>query len=97
MKESNPYVVSDVVKQLDAAAPEYIRVRPENEATTGGFLNLFGVSSTFNKSKNETYVAESVKGSALRTPSERETYIKEKAEKYLKQNPSSHILDVVGS
>lgn len=97
MKESNPYIVSDIVKQLDAAAPEFIRVRPSNEATTGGFLSLFGVSSTFNRTKNETYVAESIDGTPLRDAAEREAFIKEKAEKYLKQAPESQILNVIGS
>ena len=85
------------MKQLEAAAPDFIKFRASAENSTGGFLNLFGVSSSFNKTKNDTYVAEAVDDTPLRTPAEREAYILEKAQKYLKENPNSRILDIINS
>ncbi|KAL4500327.1 hypothetical protein ABPG72_003278 [Tetrahymena utriculariae] len=97
LKETNPYIVSDIVNQLDAAAAEFIKVRPnaQSEDEAGGFLNFFGVSSSFNTTKNDIYVVQSANGKKLNNQEQREAFVLEKAQKYLELDPESQILDII--
>nr|8B6H_EC Chain EC, COXTT27 [Tetrahymena thermophila SB210]8B6H_Ec Chain Ec, COXTT27 [Tetrahymena thermophila SB210]8BQS_EC Chain EC, COXTT27 [Tetrahymena thermophila SB210]8BQS_Ec Chain Ec, COXTT27 [Tetrahymena thermophila SB210]8GYM_C Chain C, COXTT3 [Tetrahymena thermophila SB210]8GYM_c Chain c, COXTT3 [Tetrahymena thermophila SB210]8GZU_02 Chain 02, COXTT3 [Tetrahymena thermophila SB210]8GZU_57 Chain 57, COXTT3 [Tetrahymena thermophila SB210]8GZU_C Chain C, COXTT3 [Tetrahymena thermophila SB21 len=95
LKETNPYFASDIVNQLDAAAAEFIKVRPAAESEAGGFLNSLGVSSSFNTTKNDIYVVQSASGKKLNNKEQREAYVLEKAQKYLKEDPQSKILDII--